>query len=158
MLEFDGTILVAMISFVVFALVMNKIFYAPLWNIVEERKAFLDDNLSEAKRVKEKAQAILEDKEFKLKNAQKQARETISEGVEKSKNNKSDVINQAVQTSREKIDSEKEKLSQDEQEAKNVLKNNVLDLAKSISEKLLNQEVSQFEYNSDLVDEAMNNV
>ena len=44
MLELDGTILVAMISFIVFAFIMNAILYQPVMKIIEERKNFLKDN------------------------------------------------------------------------------------------------------------------
>lgn len=157
MLELDGTLLLAIASFIIFAFIMNKIFYNPLWNIVEERKNFVDGNLSAAMHTKEKAQAILDEKEEKLKSAQKGAREEINQGVEKAKENKSVAVSQANQTSREKIETEKEKLSKEELEAKDALKNNISDLAKNISEKLLKQNVSQFDFNQELVDEAMNN-
>lgn len=158
MLEFNGTILVAMISFVIFAFIMNKIFYAPLWDIVEERKSFVDGNLSAALHTKEKAQAILEDKEEKLVAAQKEARDKINAGVEKAKETKSAAVFEATQLSREKIDAEKAKLSDEELDAKNALKSNISELAKDISEKLLKQEVHSFDFNQELVDEAMNNV
>lgn len=158
MLEFNGTILIAIVSFVIFAFIMNKILYAPLWNIVEERKTFVDANLSNAMHTKEKAQAILDDKEEKLKAAHKEAVDSVNLGVEKAKESKSSAVSQANQASREKIEDAKAKLFGEESEARTALKDNISELAKDISEKLLKQEVSHFDFNQELVDEAMNNV
>lgn len=158
MIEFDGTILVAIISFIIFAIIMNKIFYTPMRKIVDERNSFIDSNISEAVHNKEKSQAILDDKESKLKSARKDARDIINSGVEKANSIKSDSISNALKASRDKIEQEKEKLKAEEGEARNVLKDSVFELSKDISRKLLDQDVSEFQFNQELVNEAMKNV
>ncbi len=158
MIEFDGTILIAIISFIIFAIVMNKIFYTPMRKIVDERNSFIDSNLSAAVHNKEKSQAILDDKESKLKSARKDARDIINSGVEKANSIKSDSVSKALKASRDKIEEEKENLKVEEGEARNVLKDSVFELSKDISRKLLDQDVSEFQFNQELVDEAMKNV
>ena len=44
MFEFNATFLVAMISFVVFIIIMNAILYKPILSIIEERQAYIDKN------------------------------------------------------------------------------------------------------------------
>ena len=49
MLELDGTLLVAIISFIIFAFIMNEVLYKPIIKILEERKAFIDNNARKEK-------------------------------------------------------------------------------------------------------------
>ena len=81
----------------------------------------------------------------------------LADENEKAKENKSAAVSLASQASRDKIDVEKNKLFQQELEAKSALKSDISELAKNISEKLLKQEVTQFDLNQELIDEAMNN-
>ena len=43
-MEFNGTFLIATISFIIFTLLMNKILYKPINDIIEKRNMLLDDN------------------------------------------------------------------------------------------------------------------
>lgn len=156
-MEFNATIIVSAVSFIVFIFIMNKILYQPILNIIEERANYINSNLEEALNHKNKAQAILDDKQEKIKKAHKQAKDTMTEGIENSTNNKANVISRALTLSREKIDTEKIQLSKEEEEARAILKSQVSDLAKDISEKLLGQPVHNIEYDHELVEEAMNN-
>jgi F0F1-type ATP synthase membrane subunit b/b' len=47
-MEFNGTFFVTIITFIVFVFLMNKILYAPILNIMEERKNFVDGNYKTA--------------------------------------------------------------------------------------------------------------
>lgn len=156
-MEFNATIIVSAVSFIVFIFVMNSILYQPILKIIEERTNFINSHIEEANNFKNKAQAILEDKNLKIKDAHKVAKNTISDGIEASAKNKTNEVNSAIKRTKEQIETEKNQLLQAEQEAKDALKLNVSDLAKDISEKLLGQQVPHIEIDQQLVDEAMNN-
>ena len=66
MLEFNATFLVSMISFIVFIIIMNAIFYKPILGVIEERENFINDHYNDAKNSKDKAQSLLEQKEKRL--------------------------------------------------------------------------------------------
>ena len=156
-MEFNLTLLVSAISFIVFMGLMNAILYQPILKIIDERNGFIDSNLEEARNTRDKASIIIDEKNKKIKDAHKSAKETIAAGVESAKQNKSKQITDAITTTKQKIEEEKSTLMHSCNEAKNVLKSNVVDLAKDISEKLLGQSVDNIEYNQELVDEAINN-
>lgn len=156
-MEFNATIIVSAVSFIVFIFVMNSILYQPILKIIEERTNFINSHIEEANNFKNKAQAILEDKNLKIKDAHKVAKNTISDGIEASAKHKTIEVNSAIKRTKEQIETEKNQLLQAEQEAKDALKLNVSDLAKDISEKLLGQQVPHIEIDQQLVDEAMNN-
>ncbi|MBR1461125.1 hypothetical protein IJ596_05785, partial [bacterium] len=58
MFEFNATLIVAMISFVVFMLVMNAVFYRPILEIIRKRDDLVNQNYKEAKELADKAKEI----------------------------------------------------------------------------------------------------
>lgn len=156
-MEFNATIIVSAISFIVFIFIMNSILYQPILKIIEERTNFINSNIDEANGVKAKAQSILEDKGQKIRDAHKVAKSTITDGIESSTKNNIFEVNDAIKRTKEQIEAEKNQLLHDEQDAKNTLRSNVLGFAKDISEKLLGHQVPHIEDNQQIVDEAMNN-
>ena len=52
-MEFDATFLIVVISFLVFIFIMNKIFYAPILNIMQERQKLVENNFTSAKNTSE---------------------------------------------------------------------------------------------------------
>lgn len=156
-MEFNATFLISTISFILFVIIMNAIFYRPLRLIAEKRNLYIGDNYNVADSVNSKAKEILEDKVQQISKVQRDSREHISKNVELSKQKKSDMINSAVVSSKEKISAEKDSLSKEKSNANEVLKTHVYDLSKNISEKVLGQEINDLEYNHNIVDEAMNN-
>ena len=94
-MEFNGTFLVTIISFVLFVFVMNKILYEPINNIVAQRREFVDENLRTADINHKKANEISAQKEEKLKGARNDARNKYSDAVVDFKNKKNDILKNA---------------------------------------------------------------
>ena len=44
MVEFNATFLIAMLSFVVFIMIMNAIFYNPILDIMRKREEYINSN------------------------------------------------------------------------------------------------------------------
>ena len=60
-MEFNGTFIVTIITFIIFIVVMNKILYAPILRIMEERKNFIEDNYNEAQHNTSQSEEILKE-------------------------------------------------------------------------------------------------
>jgi len=80
-MEFNATFLVSAISFLVFVFLMNKIFYAPLENIINEREKLVDDTLNDAKNSRNEAARLLEERESKLTKASEDSKNIINKKV-----------------------------------------------------------------------------
>ena len=91
-MEFNATFLVSAISFLVFVFIMNKIFYAPLTDIIEKREKLVDDTLNEAKNSRDKASGILTERENKLTKARDDKKKIISSSVEKANTDSKEMI------------------------------------------------------------------
>ena len=63
-MEFDATFIIATISFIVFVLIMNRIFYAPILKIMQERQNLVEENYSSAKATKLETQKEIDYLDF----------------------------------------------------------------------------------------------
>lgn len=136
-MEFNATFIVSAISFIVFVIIMNAIFYKPLQNVVQQRQKFVDDTLEEAKNHKEKSEAILKDKEKKLTKTKQEAKKIILEKSDEVKLQKSTLTSEAQQKAGQTIDTAKDELQKSSDEAQSVLSEETKKLAEIISAKIL---------------------
>lgn len=136
-MEFNATFLVSIISFIVFMLIMNAIFYKPLQKVVFERQKFIDDTTEEAKSHREKSEAILKDKDKKLEKTKHEARKIISDKSEEIKTKKAELTSEAQQKANKQVEAAKGNLNQSKDEAQKVLSDEAQKLAQSISAKIL---------------------
>ena len=153
-MEFNATFLATIITFIVFVILMNKILYAPILSIMEERRAFIDGNYREAEDNDIRAQGLAEEKEEKLQEAKDEAKEKYTEIVDDFKSQRSDIVADAQNSAKEEIERSKIELENVSNEVKNNLKGSMTDLANDIVEKVIGyrSEVQGFD------DEAVNKV
>ena len=65
-MEFNATFLISAISFIIFTLIMNKIFYSPLERVINEREKFINDTKLETQNTNIKADTIIKERDEKL--------------------------------------------------------------------------------------------
>lgn len=136
-MEFNATFIVSAISFLVFVYLMNKIFYAPLTNIITEREKLVDDTLNEAKNSRENASNLLQERENKLNRAHEKSKKIISESVENANLKSKELSEKAKNDSIAEINKQKSDLKEQNDLVKNKLDNVVKDLADVIETKIL---------------------
>jgi len=117
MFEFNGTLIVAMISFVVFMFVMNAIFYRPILGIIRKRDDLVNQNYEQAKELADNAQKINAEYQIKLTDAKTENRTNMALEIENAQKKSFDVIQQAkdeakmqIQNNKDIIEKEKENL------------------------------------------------
>ena len=81
-MEFNATFFVTAISFILFTIIMNKIFYAPLTKVIDERESFIRNAMNDAKDSETQAGILLKNKEEKLNAAGEKSRKIITDAVE----------------------------------------------------------------------------
>ena len=136
-MEFNATFLVSAISFILFTVIMNKIFYKPLEKIMQERQDYIDNTLSDAKYSSDKADAILKDRDEKLNSALLQSKQIISDSINNAKLDAEKTIKDAKQKINSEIANTKNELNMQANELNENLKPEVKKLADVISSKLL---------------------
>jgi len=108
MLQFNATFIVAIISFVLFIIIMNLIFYKPILSIIEERKKYIQDNYDASENLKKDANLIVETKNKRISNMEKLAKQIIFDKTNKSNNEAQSIVKNAKIDAAQKIETEKE--------------------------------------------------
>lgn len=140
-MEFNATFLVSVISFLVFVFIMNKIFYAPLTRIVDERNELLDANYSDAKKFDDDAEGILRDRDNRLADTDAKSRKIISDKIENENVKGKTLTSETSKKSSEEIQKNKEILAKERDLACEYLKSKILGLAETISSKVMGIDV-----------------
>ncbi|HEY9898802.1 MAG TPA: hypothetical protein V6D00_06435 [Pantanalinema sp.] len=81
MLEFNLTLWIQMALFLVFAGLMNAVFFRPVTKVLEERRAYVAGKHEQAKADLKAIQNLQEDYEARLKAARLEAQEAVSTAV-----------------------------------------------------------------------------
>ena len=152
-MEFDATFLIAVISFIVFVIIMNKIFYAPILKIMQERQKVVEDNFNAAKELNAETQKQTEYHNSELEKSRDVARQKIAEASQQFKLERSQEISEYRTELYGNIAKEKEALRNSAYEAKEVLKDNVVDIAKEISHKVLGFDIDAESINKSQIKE-----
>ena len=156
-MEFNATFLATIVSFIVFVLLMNKILYAPILNIMEQRKSFIDANYTDAKNNEAKIEKLVQKKEEKLLEAKNEAKEIFNESVDEFKAQKDKIIEEAQITAQEEIEQSKIDLENVSNETKEALKGSMTDLANDIVEKVIGYRSEVQGFDGRTVDEILYN-
>ena len=134
-MEFNATFLVSAISFILFTIIMNKIFYKPLESVMNEREKFINDNIYDAKLSSDKADAITKDREEKLGKSLVDAKALVARKINNANENSRNLTDQAKQKSKEDIKSAKDALLNEAENSERDLK--IEELADVIYSKVL---------------------
>ena len=135
-MEFNATFLVSAISFIVFVFLMNKIFYAPLEQIIGEREKLVDDTLNEAKKSKEEVSRLLSERESKLNKASEDSKSIINTKVAKTNEESKKLTTQAKIDAENSVNELKSELDKHSKTAKKELENATQEIAEQITTKI----------------------
>lgn len=152
-MEFDATFLIAVISFVVFVFIMNKIFYAPVLRIMQERQKLVSDNFNSARMTSEETNAQARYYGEELEKSRNEARQKVAQQSQQLKQERSKAVSEFKKELFDNISIEKENLRKSAIEAKEVLKDSVVDIAKEISAKLLGSDIDSESINKSRIKE-----
>lgn len=136
-MEFNGTFFVAIISFLIFVFVMNKVLYVPVRKIVAQRREFIEGNYSDAEENNKKAEHLEQNREDKLIETKDSARKQYNEMLNEFKSERAEIVQSARQQAGNELDEESVKLTNVSNEAKDRLKGSMNDLANDIVEKVI---------------------
>lgn len=87
MFDVNGTVVVVFGSFAVYMVVMNKLFFAPMLRVTEERQSLINGAINTAQDVLTKQDALTKDCEAKLRQAREQAQQQLQGVVGEARTN-----------------------------------------------------------------------
>lgn len=140
MLEFNGTFIIAMLSFVVFMMIMNAIFYRPILGIIKKREEYINSNYEDSKRYEADAEEYKTTHAEKIKDTQDKCRKNFKLAIEKTQNEADKKLLSAKDNSKLEVQSKKNDLEECKKTLQANLKTSVVeDLANSIVSKILDK-------------------
>lgn len=143
MIEFNATFLVAMLSFVVFIMIMNAIFYRPILNIMRKRDEYINSNYDESKKLSEQAEKLDIKKAETIQQTQNECRTEIKNVVENAQGLASKNVQDARIEVKNEIQLKKDSLVRESEALEGVLKSSVVtDLASSITSKFMSKDLA----------------
>lgn len=143
MIEFNATFLVAMLSFVVFIMIMNAIFYRPILNIMRKRDEYINSNYDEAKELSEQAEKLDIKKAETIQQTQNECRTEIKNVVENAQGLAYKNVQDARTEVKNEIQFKKDSLVRESEALEGVLKSSVVtDLASSITSKFMSKDLA----------------
>ncbi len=137
MLELDGTLIIAIISFVIFAFIMNAVLYHPIMKILEEREQFIKDNSACENAAKEEAEKIAEQKQKELSEARFNASQKVNTNLEMFKKEQRTATEEFGKVQKEKAEQEKQQIFEEAKSASEEIKSDIDNLSEMIKQKVL---------------------
>ncbi|MBO5738170.1 ATP synthase F0 subunit B [bacterium] len=156
-MEFNATFLATIISFIVFVILMNKILYVPVLKIMEQREVYIDENYQTSKKNNEQAKELISKKEESLIVARMDAKEKYNKIVESVKTERANIVLNAQEEMKVKLENSKVELENLSREVKEGLKNSMTCLANDIVEKVIGYRSEVQGFDSKDIDEILYN-
>lgn len=138
--DFNATLPLMAIQFILLTTVLTFIFYKPIGNLLEEREAYINNNLSEASAKLVQADALCKQYEEQLKAAKVDAQSLIGEAETEAKKLVAVELGQARKDAAKLIDQVNIELDAQKDIALMQLESRIDDLSQLIKEKLLGTE------------------
>jgi F0F1-type ATP synthase membrane subunit b/b' len=137
MIEFNATFIVAMLSFAVFILIMNAIFYNPILNMIRTREEYINSNYEDSKKLEASAEEFKQTHAQKIKETQDKCRQEFKEHINEVQTIATSEMRNARENSKMEIQNRKDKLYEKESVLNKELKDTVAkNLAQEITKKL----------------------
>ncbi len=155
MLEFNGTTIVIAISFILFVIIENLIFYKPMKKTLEERENYITSNESDAENNFSKAKFLLEEKAKKIAEAKGKSSQILNETSLKTQEAFDAAVKETKHNSNNKLNEIKKTLEEEKISAQNELRKDIGIHATAIISKILKKDVAMVNVNDEIIDKAM---
>lgn len=155
LLQFDGTLLIIAISFIIFAVIMHHIFYVPMRRVIEERDEYIFVHIDEAKRLRAKAYESVDQYNQKINKTRMEGQQKVEDKTILAKKEKSKIISDASQSAHGEINNARTVLNEEKNVALDALKSDVAPLAQQIVSKILGTSVAISGIDQEKVDKIL---
>lgn len=138
--DFNATLPLMMIQFLILMLVLNRLFYKPVAHVLDERADYIRNSLTTASAYLLKADELTQKYEKALAESRKQAQNTIRESQKEAQDIVSINIEQAQKDAESLVHEASQQLNVQKEQALKTLENQVNSLSQQIKSKLLSRQ------------------
>ncbi|MGK7938761.1 MAG: F0F1 ATP synthase subunit B' [Crocosphaera sp.] len=141
MFDFDATLPLMALQFVVLAIILNAIFYKPLNKVLDERADYIRQQEGGGEEQLAEAKELAVQYEKQLADARKESQEIVAQAQAEARQIASDAVAEAQKEAIAKKEAAAQEIEQQRQEALKTLEQQVETLSRQILEKLLGPEL-----------------
>lgn len=152
--------LVQLFAFIIMVLIAIKFGYKPVKKFLDSRKAYIANNLEEAKSKNEEANRNLEETKAKLQGSEKEAIQIIQEAKKAAEAEREQILEETKKDIATKHQKAQEDIRIEQEKVMKEMHDDVVDIAIEATKNILNREVSSGDdkalldnFVSDLIDE-----
>ena len=145
------TMIFAWCNLIILYLVLRKILFRPIMNMIESRQKEIDDTYSRAESYLEDARASREQYEQKLEHVRQEGEEYMKETVKRAHMREEEILRQADAKANHKLERAEEQIELEKKRALNEIKDQAAVLAIDIAEAVIARRVSEQEH-ADMID------
>ncbi|MFE4105527.1 F0F1 ATP synthase subunit B' [Almyronema epifaneia] len=135
--DFDATLPLVAVQFVVLAVILNAVFYKPLGNAIDERDNYIRTSQSEAEERLQKAERLAQQYEQELADTRRQSQAIIASAREEAQKQSAAKLASAQQEAQAKREQAQQEIDEQKAAAMTALENQVDELSQQILNKLL---------------------
>lgn len=137
MFNFNLTIAIQMVSFLVFVFLMNRIFFRPIIRAIEARQSYLLDQQQKAAESLKETESLQRDYEARLAQARENAQAIVSEAAAEAEAQRREALAAASAQAASMLSAAREEIAAERDKALTSLRGEVANLAGSITHKVL---------------------
>ena len=141
MFDFDATLPMMALQFVLLAIILNAIFYKPLNKVLDERADYIRQQETGGQQQLAQAKELAAQYEQQLADSRKQSQEIVAQAQAEAKKIATEAVAEAQKEAIAKKEAAAQEIEQQRQEALKTLEQQVDALSRQILEKLLGPEL-----------------
>lgn len=138
-----GTILIQIVNFIIFIVIVAKLFLRPIKKVLDQREAQIKKDINDAEALKASATNLMEEYERKIGIAKAEAQDIVKNAIASGEMMKNDIINEAKAEARRERERAEEELRISREKAEKALRAQIADLAVSVASKVLKETLDQ---------------
>ncbi len=151
------TMIFAWCNLLVLYLVLKKLLFKPLKNMIDSRQKEIDDMYSDAESSVEAAEAMKAEYEEKLASANSESEEILKTAQRRALLKEEEILREADEKAARTLERAEEQIELEKVRAINEVKDEVSEMAIGIASAVIERDVSQEEH-SELIDEFIGNI
>ena len=145
------TMIFAWCNLIILYLVLRKILFGPIMNMIESRQQEIDDTYRRAESYLDDARVSREQYEQKLEQVRQEGEEYMKETVKRARRREEEILRQAEAKADHKLERAEEQIELEKKRAINELKDQAAGLAIDIAEAVIARDVNEGEH-ADMID------
>ncbi len=151
------TMLFAWLNLLILYLVLKKILFRPVKNMIDSRQKEVDDMYDGARKAEESANKMKAEYEGKLERAGEESEEILKTAVRRAQLREEEILKEAGEKAARTLERAKEEVELEKKRAINEVKDEVSEIAISIASAVIERDVS-LEEHSALIDDFIKNM